>query len=62
LVITGRGEELMLATLCPYKREGMDVKNARKTLVHKSKRKRPLGRPKRRWEDSIKEGSYGNGV
>jgi hypothetical protein len=28
--------------------------NARKILVGKPKRKRPLGRPRRRWEDNIK--------
>jgi hypothetical protein len=30
--------------------------NAYKILVVKSEGKRPLGRPKRRWEDNRKEG------
>ena len=29
-------------------------RNAYRVLVGKSKRKRPLGRPRRRWEDNIK--------
>jgi len=31
-----------------------EVRNAYKILVGNSDRKRPLGRPKRRWEDSIR--------
>jgi hypothetical protein len=30
------------------------TRSAYKTLVGKPERKRPLGRPKRRWEDNIK--------
>jgi hypothetical protein len=33
-----------------------DMKYACKVLVRKPERKRPLGRPKRRWEDNIREG------
>jgi hypothetical protein len=31
------------------------MRNAYEILVGKSERKRPLGRPRRRWEDNIKE-------
>jgi hypothetical protein len=30
------------------------IRNAYKILIRKTVGKRPLGRPKRRWEDSIK--------
>jgi hypothetical protein len=30
------------------------MKNGQKILVGKSERKRPLGRPRRRWQDNIK--------
>jgi hypothetical protein len=33
-----------------------------KGLVGKTKRKRPIGRPRRRWEDNIKNGSSGSGM
>jgi hypothetical protein len=31
-----------------------EVRNAHKILVTKSEGKRPLGRPRRRWEDNIR--------
>jgi len=31
-----------------------EMRNAYKTLVRKPELKRPLGRPRRRWEDNIK--------
>jgi len=31
-----------------------DMRGAYKVLVGKPERKRPLGRPRRRWEDNIK--------
>jgi hypothetical protein len=36
-----------------YSRHG-EMRNAYKTLVGKPERKRPFGRPRRRWEDNIK--------
>jgi hypothetical protein len=33
-----------------------EVRNAYKILVGKPKRKRPLGKPRRRWEDNIRMG------
>jgi hypothetical protein len=40
-----------MGRLCSTYRE---VKNAYKILIGKSEGKRPLGRPRRRWEDNIK--------
>jgi hypothetical protein len=31
-----------------------EIRNAYKTLVGKPEGKRPLGRPRRRWEDNIR--------
>jgi hypothetical protein len=31
-----------------------EMRNAHKIVVGKPERKRPLGRPRRRWEDNIK--------
>jgi hypothetical protein len=31
-----------------------EIRNSYKILVGKPERKRPLGRPRRRWEDNIK--------
>ena len=33
-----------------------------RVLVGKPERKRPLGRPRCRWEDSVKNGSLGSGM
>jgi hypothetical protein len=49
-------------TLINFKKDEMggpcstngDKRNAYRVLVRKSKGKRPLGRPRRRWEDNIK--------
>ena len=37
-------------------------KSVHRVLVGKSEGKRPLGRPRCRWEDNIKDGSSGNGT
>jgi hypothetical protein len=36
-----------------------EKRNAYKTLVGKAEEKRPLGRPRRMWEDNIKIGEIG---
>jgi hypothetical protein len=40
----------------------LNAGNEYKILVRKSEGKRPLGRPRRRWEDNIKTGSFRNRV
>jgi hypothetical protein len=37
-----------------------DMRNAYKIFIGKSEGKRPCGRSRRRWEDNIRNGSYGD--
>jgi hypothetical protein len=39
-----------------------EVRSAYNILVGRSEGRRPLGRPRRRWEDNIKMDLAGNGV
>jgi hypothetical protein len=41
---------------------GTHVRKVNKVLVGKSERKRPLGRPRRRWEDGIRMDLRGTGL